>query len=102
MASPLNAKAARARARRRERLKADLRAIVLQACCAFGLLLTLPWALSAPAARVECPVEAAICFQGVNSTLVPILLRSGVGLAAGMAVGVLLCVAVPGLKRRAA
>ena len=100
MSTRVTAKQERARRRRREKLKRDLREILLQACCAAGLLLSLPWALSYRPASVNCSAEAGICFDVINSTLVPILLRSGIGLLAGGMVGVLLCRTVPGLRRR--
>ena len=94
------AKQTKARLRRREKRKSDLREFLLQACCAAGLLVSLPWAISYRAGPVNCPAEAGICFETINSTLVPILMRSGVGLVAGLLIGVFLCRTVPGLRRR--
>jgi hypothetical protein len=100
MAQTLSAREARARARRRERVKADVRDLVFRLCSGIGLLLVLPWALSYVAAPAECSQPGQCIAEAVTQTLIPMLGRMFAGVAAGMLVAVALCRTVPWLKRR--
>jgi hypothetical protein len=60
----------------------------------------MPWALSYKAAPVHCASPGHCLGAGVTSSLIPILLRMGVGVLAGAIVGAFLCLALPGLGRR--
>jgi hypothetical protein len=82
--------------RQRERLRADLRDLVISGCCAAGVALTLPWALSYEPGRKTGASGA----DALANSLFPVLLRCGVGVALGGLVGVVLCLTIPGLKRR--
>lgn len=100
-ASSLTPKQRQAKARRRERMKSEVRDLVFRACSVFGILLAMPWALSYEAPKAKCPSGVGECVgTTLNVTLMPILLRIGFGLGIGVAVGLLLCLTVPGLKRR--
>ena len=90
----------RARARRRERLKADLRDLVFRVCTLAGLLIAMPSALAHAGTPKRCGDAGACLGDQMVATLTPVLTRLGIGLAAGVAVGALLCLTVPGLKRR--
>ncbi len=99
MAKTLTPRQRRARARRRERLKADLRDGVFRLCTLAGLLIAAPWALS-HVGEPRC-AEATTCLADqLDEMLMPVMARLGAGLFAGMLVAVLLCTTVPGLKRR--
>lgn len=100
MARTLTAKQTRARSRRREKMKRDARDVVFRLFSAGGLLLAMPWALSYSAEPAECTRVGECMSAGLAGSLGPILLRMGVGLAAGTAVAVILCLTLPGLKRR--
>lgn len=96
------ARHARAQTRRREHRKATYRTLVIDACCAAGLLLTLPWALAAPTPALDCGMRqlGACIGEGFTATAMPILLRAALGVLLGASVGVLLCRTIPALKRR--
>jgi hypothetical protein len=84
---------------RRERLKGDLREIVLSGCSGFGLLIALPWALDYQGRPRPCQPGQSCVAEGLRAAMVPVLARSAVGLLIGLLVGLLLCLTVPGLKR---
>jgi hypothetical protein len=90
----------RSRARRREKMKAEVRDVVFRLCAAGGLFLALPWALSYEATPPKCPADDPCVGEAFSSTVIPMLTRCGIGLAIGVAVGMILCLTVPGLKRR--
>ena len=89
--------------RQQERAKANRRDLVLRLCLAAGGLLALPWALQAWDATPDpCNRKDGICWDQLTDAMWPILGRVGVGLAAGLAVALLLCFTVPGLRRSSA
>lgn len=95
------AKQTRARFAPAREIKRDARDLVFRLLSAGGLLLAMPSALSYNSTPAECTRVGECLSGGLASSLGPILLRIGVGLAIGLAVAVVLCRTLPGLKRRA-
>ncbi len=100
MARRLTAKQARARAHRRERVKADARDLIFRLCAGVGLLLVLPWALSYVAPPTDCSNPGRCIADAVTTVLIPMLGRMCVGLVAGTLLAIVLCRTVPCLKRQ--
>lgn len=91
---------ARVRAVRRERTKGHVRAGILQLGAAVGLLLALPRALSHTAVPDACTEPGRCVADAVTGALMPMVLYIGAGVIAGATVALLVCLTVPGLKRR--
>ena len=85
---------------RRERARAELRHLVFCVCCVGGTLFALPWALAYTVHPAKCTRGPSCVGDALMSGLLPVVLRAGVGTLIGTAVGILLCLAVPGLRRR--
>ncbi len=69
-------------------------------CSAIGLLLALPRALTAAATPAVRATSERCVADALSATLIPILGRMCVGLGGGMLVALVLCLMMPGLKRR--
>jgi len=85
---------------RTERVKAELRQLVLTLSMVVGLVPALRWALAHEAPSASCEGDPVVCWDGLYEQLVPTVARLAAGIGLGLAFGVALCLAVPGLRRR--
>jgi hypothetical protein len=77
-----------------------MRAGIMQLGVAVGLLLALPRALSHSAIPDACAEPGRCVADAVTGALIPMVLYIGVGVVAGATVALLVCLTVPGIKRR--
>lgn len=77
-----------------------MRAGVMQLGAVIGLLLAMPLALSSSHVPNSCAAPGRCVAEAVTNALVSMVLCAGAGVLVGMIVAVLLCLTVPGLKRR--
>jgi len=84
---------------RKERIKAELRQLVLGLGMVGGLVLAMPWALAYDAPATPCRTESGVCWDKFYDGVVPVLGRMGIGIGLGLVLGFALCLLMPGLKR---
>lgn len=77
-----------------------MRAGLLQLGAAVGLLLAMPRAVSYSNIPENCAEPGRCIASAVTNALIPMVLIVGAGVLLGMIFALLLCFAVPGLRRR--
>ena len=77
-----------------------MRAGLLQFGAALGLLLALPRAISYGAVPGNCAEPGRCIASAVTDALIPMVLIVGAGVLIGTIVALLLCFAIPALRRR--
>ena len=77
-----------------------MRAGLLQLGGAVGLLLAMPRSISYSNVPDNCAEPGRCIASAVTDVLIPTVLIVGAGVVLGMIVALLVCLAVPGLRRR--